>query len=606
MVTTPAEQPSSAVRLWTPQEGSGERQGFLIKVNKHIQRFDGTICRDARNVQCGASESFRTNFCSQNRPDCHDMNLFAARDPFIRRRVNYEGSELIEDIRQNDLLLFWTYQIHGRPAQNPILCGLYVTDGIDVDDSMVPPLYTIYPESNTALYIDWPLDADPVLRRALGEHRWTKQLAETDLPWILNWLRDRVDERARQMRGRQSYEEQLALLDRLIEEVGDAGIDTSAPMYAKFAGAGALTLPLAPAPAHMPVPRSGAAGGALGTRPAGSGSPVTRLQSMASSRQLHYPLPLLTRFHIAVATHPLVVLSGRSGSGKTGLSRVYAEAESAVYTFVQVRPDWVSPSYLWGVYDYLAGCFTPTEFARRVREAGDEWNRARQTGRTPQAYVFCLDEMNLARIEHYFSDVLAAMEQPVGERWVELYSAALLDKQGFPSRLPITPNVRFIGTINVDETTHVLSPKVVDRAHFIRIDQVDLHELRALLTEAYDPALLDFVFRHLEEIHRRMADDPSQQFGYRVARQILDWVRAATGTPYNLAPETALDGGISQKILPRLQIDPDNDAQMAMFDKLLAYFEQFDQATTGFDETLRWLRSRHERLNLAEAVSGQQ
>jgi len=603
MIATPAAPVDPSTQGWAPRPGSSERQGFLIKVNKHIQRFDGTICHDARNVQCGASETFRTNFCINNRPDCHDMNLFAPRDPFIRRRLNYEGSELIEDIRQDDLLLFWTYQIHGRPAQNPILCGLYVADGIDVDDSMVPPLYTMYPESGTALHIDWPLDAEPVLRRALGEHRWTKQLAENDLPWILNWLRDRVDERARQMRGRQSYDDQLAVLDRLIEEAGDPGVDTSAPMYAKFAGSGALALPLAPAPVVVRPPSLPIAPSA----PAfAGGGPVARLQNMASSRQLHYPLPLLTRFHIAVATHPLVILSGRSGSGKTGLSRVYAEAETAVYSFVQVRPDWVSPSYLWGVYDYLAGCFTPTEFARRVREAGDEWNRARQLGRSAQAYIFCLDEMNLARIEHYFSDVLAAMEQPVGERWVELYSAALLDKQGFPSRLPITPNIRFIGTINVDETTHVLSPKVVDRSHFIRIDQVDLHELRTLLAGGYDPALLDFVFRHLEEIHRRMADDPSQQFGYRVARQILDWVKAATGAPYNLAPETALDGGISQKILPRLQIDPDNDSQMAMFDKLLAYFEQFDQATPGFDETLRWLRARHERLNLAEAVSGQQ
>jgi len=396
------------------------------------------------------------------------------------------------------------------------------------------------------------------------------------------------------MRGRQNFDTQLELLDQLVDEFGE---DTSSPLYAQMAQAGVLSLPLAPTPLPALVQTS--------PRPLAH-SPVERLQQVAGSHQLHFPLPLLTRFHISMATHPLVILSGRSGSGKTRLSRIYSEAENATYGFVQVRPDWVSPSYLWGVYDYLAGCFAPTEFARQVREAGDEWDRARREKRTPRTYVLCLDEMNLARVEHYFSDILSAMEQPEEERWVHLYSSSLKDSSGFPARLRLTPNIHFVGTINVDETTHILSPKVVDRAQMIRIDHVDLGEFRALLADNYDPALLDFVFHHLEEIHRRMSDDPGQQFGYRVAQQILDWVASASRAPYYLPRETALDAGISQKILPRLQIDPDNDAQMAMFEKLQAYFEQFDRANPGFDETLRWLRGRQERLNLAEAVSGQQ
>jgi hypothetical protein len=588
---------------------AGGPQCFLIKTNRHKQAFDGTICRDPTHHVCGASDTFRTQFCARGKDDCFDLRIFAANNPAISRRLTYDGSEMLAEVRTGDLLLFWTYQMHVPRPTSAILVGLYIVDSIDVDE--FGPTYTFYPRTDALLYLDFAVSADPLIRRALGEALWTKQLPASDLGWALNLIHGAVEDQARQQRGRKSYAAELGLLGRLLDEFEE---EQAAPLYDKFAALGALDLP--PAPPLNTVPPLGerrvadlareelAAPNPPPTPPAGG--PLDRLRATAATARLHYPDSLLTRLHISLTSHSLVILSGHSGTGKSRLARLYADAEAAQFGLIRVQPDWVSPVYLWGAYDYLAGGFAPSEAATFVRAAMDEWEAARRANRPARPFVLCLDELNLARVEYYFADVLSAMEQPPDERWITLYSPALPDARGFPARLRLTPNLRFIGTINVDETTHSLSPKVLDRAQVIRLDHVELSALRPLLTETVDATVLERVLGHLEELHRRLADDPVQQFGYRVARQIIEWVAVATQPPYQVPLESALDAQIAQKILPRLRIDPDNEAQMALFEKLLAYYEQFERQPPGYEETLRWLRSRQVQLNQAEAVSGQQ
>src|SRR6202000_1574007 len=96
-------------------------------------------------------------------------------------------------------------------------------------------------------------------------------------------------------------------------------------------------------------------------------------------------------------------------------------------------------------------------------------------------YLVILDEMNLARVEYYFSDFLSVLESGETLRLMEEKEAeesAAADKDGeegageLPDTLEIPPNVSFIGTVNVDETTHPLSPKVLDRANVIEFNTV--------------------------------------------------------------------------------------------------------------------------------------
>jgi hypothetical protein len=602
------------------------RNYFMVKVANHIHGFNGEICRNAANVLCGSPQTFREMNCERGRDKCFDMYLFADPKHFqsdwrkrsFMRLLNYPGSLNLEPTGFGDFILFWTYKEHQRQDHNygnyPVLVGLYVVDKVEKaarynQEGRPTPEYTIFPRTgmDIRINIDPPIPADDIVARP---YPWTATLTQSEMGNILDLIRDRISERARQVRLQdpqnsllQLYNSQLTIVDRIVDEFEHPTILPMPKQVTPKVTATGQMAPLADPGATTPqVQRASGQQPETTFIPAtASPSVVDHLAQLAREEQLHYPSDLLTGFHISMANSPLVVLSGQSGTGKTQLGRIFALAEGARYSLVKVQPDWVSPSYLWGIYDYLRHAFVPTPFAFMVREAADEWEKANAEGRKPQRYVICLDEMNLAHVEYYLADILSAMEQPPHEQWVEIYSPGLEDGH-FPTRLRLTPNISLIGTINVDETTHSLSPKVLDRAHVVRLDRVDLEEMQTLLAGARDKEVVEFVFRHLKSIQGIMGGDPTQQFGYRVARQILEWVEVAVRPPYNWPIEKALDAEICHKILPRLQVGPYSDAQMRMFQNLMEYFEE----AQGFSETLRWFQSRKERLEKGEAISGQQ
>lgn len=187
------------------------------------------------------------------------------------------------------------------------------------------------------------------------------------------------------------------------------------------------------------------------------------LEGYVAERGFTYPPLAIRNYYIALKTKPFVILCGISGTGKTALTRLFAEAltgdPAAQYLLLPVRPDWTDSTALLGYLNVLAGPegrYMSTRFLDFLREAG----RLENAGR---AYFVCLDEMNLARVEHYFAEVLSAMESP--DRTIPLHGAA-------PVRLP--PNLFITGSVNVDETTFAFSRKVLDRANTIELSEVDL------------------------------------------------------------------------------------------------------------------------------------
>ena len=141
-----------------------------------------------------------------------------------------------------------------------------------------------------------------------------------------------------------------------------------------------------------------------------------------------------------------------------------------------VRPDWNDVRDLLGFENLLAGTFRPGALLRALREAQADPGRP---------YFVCLDEMNLARVEHYFADFLSIMETarrtPDGAWTTDPIDLApgrdsvLSDDLGdLPAQVPIPPNFFVAGTVNMDETTYAFSPKVLDRANTVAFDRVDL------------------------------------------------------------------------------------------------------------------------------------
>ncbi len=252
----------------------------------------------------------------------------------------------------------------------------------------------------------------------------------------------------------------------------------------------------------------------------------------------------LRRYHLALKTRKFVILSGISGTGKTWLTKAYADAVEAEYLPVPVAPNWTTNEDLLGYLNPITDEeYHYTDFSRFLEEAEKEYKKAQEEKRTPKPYHLVLDEMNLARVEYYFAKFLSAMEVRMreGEAKIELAP----DKQ-----VSLAPNLYFIGTVNMDETTQGFAEKVYDRAQLIELEvfRKDLDEhlgkapYREILMNIWDSvhAVAPFAFRVLDEIKTYVEE--AEKLKEAESYQKLDDVW-----------REALDEQLLQKILPKLK-----------------------------------------------------
>lgn len=269
----------------------------------------------------------------------------------------------------------------------------------------------------------------------------------------------------------------------------------------------------------------------------------------------------LRAYHVALQTRPLVILAGISGTGKTRLTRLYADAVYAVsagrdnphYLVVAVQPDWHNARDLLGYYNALTGTYYPTAFLRFLLQAAAD---------PQQPYYVCLDELNLARPEYYLAPILSAMETveatidlgaPLAE--VALVGGGVVRN---PLRLPL--NLRIAGTVNVDESTFTLSDKLLDRANLIELTEVDLSGFRA----TYGAQANETVWDTIVAVYAAAAA-AGHPFGYRTLGEMLRFLEQARDT---LPPIQALDLQIKQKVLPRLRGEDAPPLRRALTDLL--------------------------------------
>lgn len=246
-----------------------------------------------------------------------------------------------------------------------------------------------------------------------------------------------------------------------------------------------------------------------------------------------------------------VILSGLSGTGKTALLIHYARAYCSLVdvdadrhcAVVPVSPDWRDPSGLLGYFNALhADATFQAEPALRLVLA------AARDPRRP--YFLILDEMNLARVERYFAPFLSAME--TGKDLI--LHAHDEEVNGVPSSIPWPKNLFIGGTVNMDETTHAFSDKVLDRAFTLEFFDVDLPGYFDKRDQgdgnARDRVTEDLLVK-LNEALRPIR----RHFGYRAANELLRFVSNSvlTGNYPDEHRINALDQAIFSKILPRLR-----------------------------------------------------
>ncbi|WP_058302885.1 McrB family protein [Gorillibacterium timonense] len=309
---------------------------------------------------------------------------------------------------------------------------------------------------------------------------------------------------------------------------------------------------------------------------------LQHIKTYIVQRGFSFPEQLIENFYLSLKTKPFVILAGISGTGKTRLVKLFAEAvgaaeENGQYSQIPVRPDWSDPSDLLGYKD-LSGFFKPGPLTRVLVEASKEEN-------WHKPYFICLDEMNLARVEHYFSDLLSILET---QSWCEetirtqrLLTGASLDKPEDLERyesLCLPENVFLIGTVNMDETTHPFSKKVLDRANTLEFNTIDLLQFPDLEAIGMDQVaaleglsqrflradylqLIDAYASHQELIKQttdelvkinEILEEIHAHVGFRVRDAVCFYMI------YNkrfdlMERDAAFDWQLLQKILPRVQ-----------------------------------------------------
>ena len=272
----------------------------------------------------------------------------------------------------------------------------------------------------------------------------------------------------------------------------------------------------------------------------------------------------IKRLHAALKTKPFVILAGLTGSGKSSLTRLYAEAVGAQagngqFRRIAVRPDWIDQSEVLGFVNPMSQRFVPGWLAETVRSC--ELNAER-------LHFVLLDEMNLAPVEQYLAELLSAMEEARSgslEVRLPLYAPGEnpINADEWPPVLSYPDNLLIVGTVNVDETTRPLSERVIDRANVLQLS-VEVSE-RHHRTETRPATPWLVTTAEWRAVRRESPSNEHHQFlvdiadilrqanigvGLRAHVELERFVANAVGV---LDPVAALDWGIVQRIIPKIR-----------------------------------------------------
>ena len=219
------------------------------------------------------------------------------------------------------------------------------------------------------------------------------------------------------------------------------------------------------------------------------------IRNFACSRsRLFYEKKTIRLMIAGLASTKLIILQGISGTGKTSLPYIMGKYFVNDSTIASVQPSWRDRSELFGYFNEFTKKFNETDFLRRVYEStyNDDIN------------IIVLDEMNIARVEYYFAEMLSILEMPDPNEWkIELVPSMWQTdpKHLVDGKLQIPQNVWYIGTANNDDSTFAVSDKVYDRALVVNLDN------KGIPFEAPKTESKRINYSYVESLYRKAAVD---------------------------------------------------------------------------------------------------
>lgn len=304
------------------------------------------------------------------------------------------------------------------------------------------------------------------------------------------------------------------------------------------------------------------------------------------SHNIQFDKRTIKAFHTSLKVEdssPLVVLAGISGTGKSLLPQLYAAKFGFNFLNIAVQPRWDSSQDLFGFYNYAQFSYKATELSRLLWQY-DVYNNEKNClfkddkDLRPMNIVL-LDEMNLARVEYYFSDMLSKLETRRNIKVDSDDSRRLAEIElecgsiGDPRHLFVDSNTLFVGTMNEDETTQALSDKIMDRSNVLRFGRPkDLtaeadpagfcsecsatvprttEQWKGMCGKKLDSKRLTNLGEEIDKLNDIMAE-MGRPFGHRVKKSIVDYVSNYPGVNNGKAFNDAFSDQIEFKILPKL------------------------------------------------------
>ena len=303
-----------------------------------------------------------------------------------------------------------------------------------------------------------------------------------------------------------------------------------------------------------------------------------------SRLHLSYTPEDIATFVAGLGASRLSILQGMSGTGKTSLPKIFSEAIVGNCEIIEVESSWKDKNELLGYYNEFSMKYTPKKFTLALYKAA----------LNPEIFTFILlDEMNLSRIEYYFSDFLSLMENEENQREIKLLNINLKRVENDEeinylalnngNTLKIPPNVWFIGTANRDESTFVISDKVYDRAHtmnFVKrapkvrnftgpISQkyYDSQTMSKLFKEAKQKGTFDAESSEVIKKVEQLLAPYNISFGNRILNQIEDFVNIYQACfPGENVIDQAVEKILLSKVVAKLEVKTIDDKEKLEMD----------------------------------------